>query len=156
MTAAPEGGERSAARPGCTLPPGIDPVPILQEAGWAPGPVWTGEKSRLHQDSISDLPARSSLAIPTELPGPHKSYLLTVRVKLDFTLEQATKAQRGSRGMVLVGVGGQRHAPAVLPPGKTLYSLYRRLSGPQSRSGPCAENLAPPPLWDSIPGPSSP
>jgi len=22
--------------------PGIDSVPILQEAGWAPGPVWTG------------------------------------------------------------------------------------------------------------------
>ena len=22
--------------------PGIDPVPIVQEAGWAPGPVWTG------------------------------------------------------------------------------------------------------------------
>jgi hypothetical protein len=21
--------------------PGKDPVPILQEAGWAPGPVWT-------------------------------------------------------------------------------------------------------------------
>jgi len=26
--------------------PGRDPVPILQEAGWAPGPVWTGGKSR--------------------------------------------------------------------------------------------------------------
>ena len=24
--------------------PGKDPVPILQEAGWAPGPVWTGGK----------------------------------------------------------------------------------------------------------------
>jgi len=24
---------------------GKDPVPILQEAGWAPGPVWTGGKS---------------------------------------------------------------------------------------------------------------
>jgi len=22
--------------------PGEDPVPIVQEAGWAPGPVWTG------------------------------------------------------------------------------------------------------------------
>ena len=26
--------------------PGKDPVPIVQEAGWAPGPVWTGIKSR--------------------------------------------------------------------------------------------------------------
>ena len=25
---------------------GKDPVPILQEARWVPGPVWTGEKSR--------------------------------------------------------------------------------------------------------------
>ena len=32
-------------------------------------------------------------------------------------------------------VGGQRHAPAALPPGKTQYPLYRRLSGPQNRSG---------------------
>ena len=35
----------------------------------------------------------------------------------------------------LYGVGGQRHAPATLPPGKTRYSLYRRLGGPQDRSG---------------------
>jgi hypothetical protein len=32
-------------------------------------------------------------------------------------------------------VGGQRHAPAALPPGKTRYPLYRRLGEPQSRSG---------------------
>jgi len=35
----------------------------------------------------------------------------------------------------LDGVGGQRHAPAVLPPEKTRYPLYRRLGGPQGRSG---------------------
>ena len=34
----------------------------------------------------------------------------------------------------LDGVGAQRHASAVLPPGKTLYPLYRRLGGPQVRS----------------------
>ena len=39
--------------------PGKDPVPILQKAGWAPGRVWTGGKSRLHRDSIPDRPARS-------------------------------------------------------------------------------------------------
>jgi len=38
---------------------GKDPVPILQEPGWAPGPVWTGGKSRHHRDSIPDLPACS-------------------------------------------------------------------------------------------------
>jgi hypothetical protein len=34
--------------------PGKDPVPILQEAGWAPGPVWAGaENLAPHRDSIS-------------------------------------------------------------------------------------------------------
>jgi len=32
-------------------------------------------------------------------------------------------------------VGGQRHAPAAFPPGKTRYPLYRKLGDPQGRSG---------------------
>ena len=59
MTAALEGGEWSATRPGRTLPPRKDPVPILQQVGWAPGPVWTGGKSRPHRNSISDRRAHS-------------------------------------------------------------------------------------------------
>ena len=47
----------STLRPHCT--PGKDPVLILQEAGWAPGPVWTGWISRPHRDSIPDHPPRS-------------------------------------------------------------------------------------------------
>jgi len=47
----------STLRPHFT--PGKDPVPILQEAGWAPGPLWTSGKSRLHRDSIPDRPVRS-------------------------------------------------------------------------------------------------
>jgi len=64
----------STPRPHFT--PGKDPVPTVQEAGWAPGPVWTGGKPRLHGDSIPDRPARSSVAIPTELPDPqiNRSY----------------------------------------------------------------------------------
>ena len=45
----------STPRPHFT--PGKDPVPILQESGWAKGPVWTGGKSRPHRDSIPDRPA---------------------------------------------------------------------------------------------------
>ena len=56
----------STPRPHFTL--GKDPVPIAQEAGRAPGPVWTDGKSRPHRDSIPDRPSRSSVAIPTELP----------------------------------------------------------------------------------------
>jgi len=50
------------------------PIHIVQEAGWAQGPVWKDEKSRHHWDSIPDRPARSSVAIPTELPGPNILY----------------------------------------------------------------------------------
>jgi len=39
--------------------PGKDLVPIVQEAGWALGPVWTGGKSRPHRDSIPDHLAHS-------------------------------------------------------------------------------------------------
>jgi hypothetical protein len=47
----------STPRPHFT--PGKGPVPILQEAGWAPGPAWTGGKSLPHWDSIPDRSARS-------------------------------------------------------------------------------------------------
>jgi hypothetical protein len=39
---------------------GKDPVPIVQEAGWAPGPVWTGEEYlALTGFGFPDRPARS-------------------------------------------------------------------------------------------------
>ena len=39
-----------SCRPRPPFTPGKDPVPILQEAVWAPRPVWTGGKSRPHRD----------------------------------------------------------------------------------------------------------
>ena len=68
------------------LYPRKDPVPILQEAGWAPGPVWTVGKSRPNRDLIPDRPARSSVAIPTELsPPPHTHiYIYCNYVTTDF------------------------------------------------------------------------
>jgi hypothetical protein len=44
MTKALEGvrGQRHAP---AVLYPGKDPVPIVQEAGWATGPVWTGAEN---------------------------------------------------------------------------------------------------------------
>jgi len=74
MTATLEGGEWSAARPGRTLPPGKTRYPFYRRLGGLPGPDWTGGKSRPHRDSIPDRPARSSVAIPTELPGPQYKY----------------------------------------------------------------------------------
>jgi hypothetical protein len=45
-----------------------------------------------------------------------------------------------------MGVGGQRHAPVALPPGKTRYPLYRRLGGSQGRSGRLRK-ITPPPWF---------
>jgi len=40
--------------------PGKDPVPIVQEAGWAPGPFWTGAENLATTGIRSpDRPARS-------------------------------------------------------------------------------------------------
>jgi hypothetical protein len=41
-------------------------------------------------------------------------------------------------------MGGQHHASAALPPRKTQYLLYRRLGGPQGRSGRVRKILPPP------------
>jgi hypothetical protein len=64
------GGEGSASRPGRSLP-GKYPAPIVQGTVWDPGPVWTGaENFALTGIRSPDRPARSAVAIPTELPGP--------------------------------------------------------------------------------------
>ena len=47
-----------------------------------------------------------------------------------------------------MGMGGQRHAPPALPPGKIRYILYRRLGGPQNRSGQ-VRKISPPPGFDA-------
>ena len=58
LTTALEGGEGSGFTPRPLFTPGKDTVPIVGEAGWAPGPVWTGaENLAPHWDSI---PAPSS------------------------------------------------------------------------------------------------
>jgi hypothetical protein len=57
----------STPRPHFT--PGKDPVPILQEAGWAPGPVWTGVKFCPHRDSIPDRPVRSQSLFRLSYPA---------------------------------------------------------------------------------------
>ena len=70
----------STPRPHFT--PGKDPVTILREARWAPGPVWTGRKSRPHRDSIPDLPARSQS--PYRLSYPAHTYLYVYRYNIIY------------------------------------------------------------------------
>ena len=38
-------GWRVSVTPRPHLTPGIDPVPVVQESGWASGPVWTGAEN---------------------------------------------------------------------------------------------------------------
>ena len=45
------------------------------------------------------------------------------------------------------GVGGQGHVPAALPSVNIRYPLYRRLGGPQGRSG-WMRKISPPPGFD--------
>jgi hypothetical protein len=63
---------------GCSTPrPGRftsrkDPVPIVQEVGWAPGPVGTGVENLVPTEIRSpDRPARSQSLYRLSYPGPH-------------------------------------------------------------------------------------
>ena len=58
-TLALDGGGWSTPRPG-RFTPGKDSVPIVQEAEWAPGLVWTDAENLAHAGIRStDRPARS-------------------------------------------------------------------------------------------------
>jgi hypothetical protein len=49
-----------SVRPRPLFTPGKDPVPIVQKAGWAPGPVWTGAENLVSTGILSShRPARS-------------------------------------------------------------------------------------------------
>jgi hypothetical protein len=55
-------GQWSASRPGRALPPrNGPPVPIVQEAGWAPEPVWT---QRLEEKSFTPAGDRTPIVQP--------------------------------------------------------------------------------------------
>ena len=52
--------------------PGKEPVPIVQVAGWAPGPVWKGAKSRPTGIQSPDRPARSQSLYRLSYPAHPK------------------------------------------------------------------------------------
>jgi hypothetical protein len=62
-TSALDGGEWSASRPGCALPP----IPIVQEAGWAPEPVWT---QRLEEKSSVSGGDRTPVVLVSAILNP--------------------------------------------------------------------------------------
>jgi len=78
------------------------------------------------------------------------------RVKIQFILQQAMKAQRGSRkyspnlSLILAleqGGCSTLHPSCFTPRKETQYPLYRRLGGPQGRSR-WVQKILPPPRFD--------
>jgi hypothetical protein len=59
--------------------PRKDPVPIVQEAGWAPGPVWMGvENLAPHQDMIPRLSSPSQSLYRLSYPAHNAHIYITV------------------------------------------------------------------------------
>ena len=76
MTTALEGGECGQQHASAVLYPRERPGTHCT-GGWVgPGAGLDGRKIPPHRDSIPDRPAWSSVAIPTELPGPYQLLLL--------------------------------------------------------------------------------
>jgi len=73
-----EGGEWSAARPGRTLPLEKTRYPFYRRLSRP------GGKSRPHRDLIPGHPARSSVAILTEQPGPPTIYIQCKMLSIDL------------------------------------------------------------------------
>jgi hypothetical protein len=77
--------------------------------------------------------------------------MVKVKVKVKFTLEQAMKAQREEQKYsstlyltsAIDGVGGQRHAPDALPPGRDLVLFAQEAGGTPGLVWTDAENLGP-------------
>jgi hypothetical protein len=70
LTSALDGGRWSTPRP-CRFTPRKDPVPIVQEAGWASGPVWTGAENVTPTGIRSpDRPARRESLYRLSYLGP--------------------------------------------------------------------------------------
>jgi hypothetical protein len=114
---------RSTRRP--RFIPGKDPVPVLQEAGCATGPVWTGGKTRPYRDSIADLPARSQ-----------SLYRLSYRAHICCTKCSKIGFIEGKNGVHFL-----------LPPHRELPLVERKVAVPLSRCSH-AVNMAPKYLED--------
>jgi len=77
-------------------------VPILQEAGWAPWPVWTGGKSRPHKDSIPDQSVRSQPLYRLTYPAHIYIDRYRYKVKVKWSRYRPGVAQRVGRGIALL------------------------------------------------------
>ena len=76
--------------------PGKDPVPIVQEAGWAPGLVWTGAENLAPTGIRSpDRPARSKLLYRLRYPAHDDLSGGFIISCLHITLSGSTEDEKG-------------------------------------------------------------
>ena len=131
----------STPRPHFT--PGKEPVPIIQEAGWAPGPVWTGGKSRPHRDSIPDRPARSQslyrLSYRAHKHCKYKYFLLIntglFKMTVGLQLSSGNSAPNsGNNHHLTIPFGGGMHS--FKRQGKSVSGNWRSESEPPLKPSP--------------------
>jgi len=79
-------GTRSSSTPRPYFTPGKDPVPIVQEAVWAPGLVWICGKSPSTGIRYPDRPARSQSLHRLSCPS-HNMFIATLKTERHTELE---------------------------------------------------------------------
>jgi hypothetical protein len=85
LTSALNGAGCSTPRIGRFTPRERDPVPILEEAGWAPGPVWTDAENPAPNGIRSpERPVRSESLYRLRYPGPH-TWAIGIYLKIQWT-----------------------------------------------------------------------
>jgi len=73
-----------SSKPRPHFTPGKDTVHILQETGWAPGPVWTGGKCLPYRVSIPDRPSPSQSQYGLSYPAHWIHYVIYFKFQLLF------------------------------------------------------------------------
>ena len=135
--------------------PGKDPVPIIEKAGWAPGLNWTGVEN-LAPTGIQprDCPTHNKSLCQLRYPGSSKAnskkqeFLFHVIYPSGPKRNNNTFLSSSTLSLTWALDGGQvvnATPPAALPPGKTQYSLQKRLAGPQGWTRQVRKISPPPP-----------
>ena len=82
-------GWRVSVTPRPHFTSGKYPVPIVQEAGWAPGPVWKGAENLAHTGIRStDRPARSQSLYRLSYPAHDFQFSFTTIISTHSTLNK--------------------------------------------------------------------
>ena len=121
----PIGGEGSASRPGRSLPPGKTRYSLYRRLG---GPH--GQSGQVRK-----------ISPPTGIRSPDRPARRQSLYRLSYSAHSVQTVRP------IGGEGSASRPGRSLPPGKTRYSLYRRLGGPQGRSGQ-VWIISPPPGFD--------